>query len=76
MENGSIRGLKIHSGHVISLTWKASKVISMEICAEVDDEIVINATHLSSNNAEYKPCQEGITILLKEGNRYDFFAIK
>lgn len=76
MENGSIRGLKIHSGHVISLTWKASKVISMEICAEADDEIVINATHLSSNNAEYKPCPEGITILLKEGNRYDFFAIK
>lgn len=76
MENGRIRGLKIHSGHIVSLVWKESKVISMKIYAEVDDEIVINAAHLTGNNAEYKPCPEGICILLKEGNRYDFYAAK
>lgn len=75
MESGSIYGLKIHSGHLVALTWKASKVISMEICAGADDEIVINATHLSSTNAEYKSCSKGIAILLKKGEKYNFYDI-
>lgn len=73
LENGSVRGFKIHSGHTISLSWKASKVISMEICAGTDDEIVIDAAHLVSANVENKPCPQGIRILLKEGNRYEFY---
>lgn len=74
MESGSIRGLLIHSGHTISLAWKASKVISLEISAKTDDEIVIDASHLVSERAQYSQCPQGICIVLKAGERYHFYA--
>jgi alpha-L-fucosidase 2 len=73
IENGSILGLKLYSGHTISLKWKASKVIYMEMCAKNDDEIVIDARYLISDRGDYRPCPEGIKISLKEGNMYRFY---
>ena len=76
MENGCIRGLKIHSGHVVSLSWEASEVVSMQICAAIDDEIVINADNLVSDSTDYDFCTEGIKIYLKKGNRHTFYLRK
>lgn len=72
MKDGSIHGLKIHSGHVISMKWVASRVISLEINAAVDDEIVINV-QLASCNAEYRYCTQGTKIFLKKENTYVFY---
>ncbi len=74
MEKGSIRGLKIHSGHVISFRWRASKVIALEICAGTDGEIVIDATYLDSDNADYNPCADGMRVSLKKGDTYSFYS--
>ena len=74
MENGSIRGLLIHSGHTISMAWRASKVVSMDICANADDEIVIDAAHLVSENAQFWQCPQGICIALKAGESVHFYA--
>lgn len=71
MGDGSIHGMKIHSGHLLSMKWADSKVISLEIDAAVDDEIVVNA-ELVSNRADYSYCGQGTRIFLKKGQRYMF----
>ena len=71
MGDGSIHGLKVHSGHLISMTWASSKVISVEIDAAVDGEIIINA-ELVSCDADYCHCAQGTKILLKKDKRYVF----
>ncbi len=76
MESGSITGLKIYSGHKISLRWESSKVVFMEICAAVDDEIIIGAVGLISNNSDYHLCPGGIRISLKKGNKHKFYCNK
>lgn len=75
MENGSVCGLKIHSGHIISMEWKASKIVSMEIHAQADEEITIDAEYLVSDNADYKHCPQGISVSLKKGEDYRFYYI-
>lgn len=72
MGSGSIRGLKIHSGHTVSIEWEASKVVYFEIHAQADDEIIIDAGYLISDDAVYKRCAEGINISLKKGEAYRF----
>jgi len=74
MGEGSIRGLKIHSGHVISMKWAASTLIYLEIDAAVDDEIVVNAD-LVNNTADYVHCTQGTRIFLKKDNRYVFYSV-
>lgn len=72
IENGSIHGLKIHSGHVISLRWAASKVLTLEIEAAANDEITVNADLMSyAGNCSNSPL--GTRILLRKGRRYVFY---
>ena len=73
MEHGSISGMKIHSGHVVSLVWKDSKVISVQISAAIDDEIVINADRLVSDDTDYRLCLEGIRAYLKKEKKHSFY---
>lgn len=74
LADGSIYGLKIHSGHVISLSWRAFKVINMQICAAEDDEIIVQTDCLICDNAHYQPCLKGMRIFLKKGSEYHFYA--
>jgi hypothetical protein len=53
------------------MKWAASKVVSLEIDAAVDDEIVVDAD-LAGSMADYVSCAQGTRIFLKKGKRYVF----
>ncbi len=72
MENGSIRGLKIYSGHTVSLKWENSKVTSFEILAAANDEVIIDADYLYCDDAKCTVQENGLRIELESGICYKF----
>jgi len=70
MKDGAINGLKIRSGHIVSLWWKASKVARMEISAQNDGVIVLDAGYLAGYGADIEHCPQGIRVFLKKGEKY------
>jgi len=72
MPQGTLAGVQIHGGHIVSFGWCDCKLEWLEILAMRDETVTFEAEGLCFDGAGAAACDGGATISLRKGERYRF----